>query len=244
MRKLIFIRRLSQIIFFCAFVYILWSTTYPLRGFISPQVIFKIDPLIMFLTALSERLILPGLLFSLGMVGLTFVLGRFFCGWVCPMGTIIDIAGRFKIRLGKIMFTRFKFKARFTKHIILGAVFIFALFGIQTAWVLDPIVTTARVISLNVIPSVTMGLDKALQFLIQKFSLYGGFYDFYRSLKSGILGVNAHFFANSLVTLGLFLIFVGAAIFATRFWCRFICPLGALYALNASYALLERKAGK
>jgi len=53
-RKLVSIRRLSQITFLGLFVYVLWSTTYPLKGLISPNIIFKIDPLIMFLTALRR----------------------------------------------------------------------------------------------------------------------------------------------------------------------------------------------
>ena len=93
MRKSIIARRISQAFFFILLVYILWSTTYPLKGVLPPETFFKADPLIMFITSISQRLILSGIIFSLMMVLLAFILGRFFCGWVCPLGTIIDMAG-------------------------------------------------------------------------------------------------------------------------------------------------------
>ena len=156
MKKLVFIRQVSQLIFFALFVYILWATTYPLTSAISSQALFVLDPLVMVFTSLSERLILPGLVFSLGMILLTLVLGRFFCGWICPMGTMVDFAGTFRPRRKKDLSDRHKQMIRWPKFIIGILIFLLALGGIQAAWVLDPIVMIARVISLNVIPFVTL----------------------------------------------------------------------------------------
>ena len=93
MKRLVVARRISQSFFLCLFVYVLWSTTYPLTGVISAQALFKADPLIMLATIVSERIILPGAVWMLAMAGLTIVFGRFFCGWMCPLGTLIDLAG-------------------------------------------------------------------------------------------------------------------------------------------------------
>jgi MauM/NapG family ferredoxin protein len=244
MRKLVILRRSSQVFFFLFFVYVLWSTTYPLTGGISPQVLFKIDPLLMSMTALSERILIPGLIFALVMVLMTLLLGRFFCGWVCPMGALIDWSGvvRRKKRSGLDPAQRRAIKM--PKFYILALIVIFALIGIQIAWILDPLATVARVISLNAIPGVTMALNSSLQFVIQKFGLYGGLYDFYRSLNDGILGVNVHYFGNALITLIFFLAICLCAVFILRLWCRMLCPLGAWYALNAAPSLLERKVGR
>lgn len=93
MKKLVIARRISQIFFFSLFIYILWSTTYPLKGIFHPAILFKLDPLIMIMTSISERALIFGTLLSASMLVLAFLGGRFFCGWICPLGTTIDAAG-------------------------------------------------------------------------------------------------------------------------------------------------------
>ncbi|MFH0754119.1 MAG: 4Fe-4S binding protein [Candidatus Omnitrophota bacterium] len=244
MKKLVIVRYLSQLVFLGLFIYILWSTTYPLKSAISSQALFTIDPLVMFFTSLSERLFLPGLIFSLAMILLTLIFGRFFCGWVCPMGAMVDLAGMLRPRRGKDLLDRQKKRLRLPKFIILMLVFLLALAGFQAAWVLDPIVILARVISFNVIPALTLSVDKAFQFFIQHFELYGGVYDFYRALKEGLLGINVHFFSNSLDTLMFFLVIMIGSWLILRLWCRMLCPLGACYALGALPSLLERQVSR
>jgi polyferredoxin len=224
------------------FVYILWSTTYPLTGLLSPDLIFKIDPLVVFFTALSERVIVPGLWLSAAMLALTLVLGRFFCGWVCPLGTFIDWAGAVRKKKPRLS-EGVNRKVRRIKFWILALVTILAAVGVQAAWVFDPLVIAARFVSLNLIPTVTLAANESFKTLIQNFNLYGGFYDFYRSLKASFLGVNAHYFSNSGTILSIFLIVVLSAYFLQRVWCRTLCPLGAIYCLTGKPALLERQVG-
>jgi MauM/NapG family ferredoxin protein len=242
MRKSIIARRISQAFFFILLVYILWSTTYPLKGVLPPETFFKADPLIMFITSISQRLILSGIIFSLMMVLLAFILGRFFCGWVCPLGTIIDMAG-LETKHSSLSDSVNKRLSR-PKFFLLAAVFILALFGIQTAWVFDPIVIMARFISLNLIPTVTLVLDGIFSGLIKTFNLYGPFYDFYRGLKSSLLGVQVHYFSHSLIILLFFLLIIRVSQIRKRFWCRSVCPLGAIYALVSNFSLLRRKVDK
>ena len=218
-KKLVIIRRFFQILFFSLFVYILWSTTYPLQGVFSPQILFKVDPLIMITTALSERAWLAGLGISISMLLLTLIFGRFFCGWICPLGTVMDGIGCLTKRKRKLPDSQNR-KLFFVKYCLLAFVGILALIGIQAAWIFDPIVIISRVISLNIIPMLTWFIDKIFIFLIQKFEWYGSFYDLYRQMKVSFLGINVHFFSNSLAALILMIICVLPAIVFSRLWCR------------------------
>lgn len=55
--------------------------------------LMSLDPLAGVLTALSAGIILPVLWGSLLVLGLSLILGRVFCGWICPMGTALDLSG-------------------------------------------------------------------------------------------------------------------------------------------------------
>jgi len=176
MKKLVLTRRLSQIFFLSLFIYILWLTT-------NTASFFKIDPLISIFNP-----------FSLMMLILTLIVGRFFCGWICPLGSVIDMCG-IKAKNRVLNF-------RQVKYYILGSIIISAFLGIQIAWIFDPLVITARFISLNFIPSFTF------------------------------------------ITLSFFIIICSLVLITKRFWCRFICPLGAIYSLVAKFSLLRRHVDK
>lgn len=218
MKKLVLTRRLSQIFFLSLFIYILWLTA-------NTAAFFKIDPLVSIFSP-----------FSIIMFFLTFVIGRFFCGWACPLGFIIDMCG-IKVKNRVLNF-------RQVKYYILGSIVVSAFLGIQIAWIFDPLVITARFISLNFIPSFTLALDKLFIFLIKTLNFYTPLYDFYRLLKSSILGIKIYYFPHSFITLSFFIIICSLVLITKRFWCRFICPLGAIYSLVAKFSLLRRHVDK
>ena len=239
MRKLIVLRRLSQVFFLSFFVYILWSTTYPLQGAISPQVLFKTNPNIMMFTSIAERLFLPGIIVAVIIPILTLFLGRFFCGWVCPLGTLIDMTGAVRGRR-KQTGDNFNKKISQIKYFILFGILGASLFGIQVAWVFDPLILMARFTSLNFIPTITLLFNNFFIFLIRDLGLSGPVYDIYRNLKETVLGVKVAYFSNAPVILAFFLIILLSSVLLSRLWCRVFCPLGGLYSIIARFSLLKR----
>src|SRR5690242_15256592 len=91
--------RISQLIFLALFGVLFLMTEY--RGSdrlgVAVNGFFRVNPLTAVTTMLAtktyEPLLMPGLLMLLA----SLLLGRFFCGWVCPLGTILDlVTGRIK----------------------------------------------------------------------------------------------------------------------------------------------------
>ncbi len=239
MKRLVVLRRISQTLFLALFVYILWSTTHPLKGALPPGTFFKIDPLVMIVTAVSERVILGGMLVSFLMLIVTAVIGRFFCGWICPLGATMDlIRSSWKKRAMENDIINNKRKS--IKFFLLGMIIFASFFGVQTAWALDPMVLMARFVSLNLIPAVTSALNLLFMLLVRDLGMYGPVQDVYRALKGSILGINVYYFAHSWVILAFFLGVCALTLLSSRFWCRSICPLGAIYALAGRYSSLRR----
>ena len=85
-------RRLAQWGFFVLFLVLFVKTDYSgvdeLHGAVN--LLFRIDPLLALTAMLAARTVVVLMLPALATVALTLVFGRAFCGWVCPMGTLID----------------------------------------------------------------------------------------------------------------------------------------------------------
>ncbi|MEW6674689.1 MAG: 4Fe-4S binding protein [Nitrospirota bacterium] len=128
------LRRISQGLFLLIFLVLFFETEstgrdelgYPVKVFLD------FDPLIFLVTLLSNHSIIKNLfLLSMITVALTFVLGRVFCGWVCPLGTINSMVG-------------FRTERRWrdwhgVKYYILTFILVSSIFTLQIAGILDPI---------------------------------------------------------------------------------------------------------
>lgn len=214
--------------------------TYPLKGWAPPEVLFQVDPLAVFFVSISERMILPGFWFCLLLLLCTGIFGRFFCGWVCPLGTFSDWLSVFN-RKRNIFSDTSNSKIRIIKYVIIALLALAAFLGLQLIWLLDPLVIIARFLSLNFIPAFVWILNQSFIFLIQSVGRHYTFiYDFYRAAKHSWMGINTYTFENSIIILISFLLVIGLGFIVRRLWCRMLCPLGALYAFTSKKALLER----
>src|SRR4030042_760382 len=97
---IIHVRRLTQAFFFILFL--LLNTVYRGDFQATPEAsikptapikfFFDLDPLIAVSSLLSTWSIYKGLIWSLIIIALTMIMGRIFCGWVFPFGTLQHIA--------------------------------------------------------------------------------------------------------------------------------------------------------
>ena len=101
--KIVTTRRISQTFFFALFVWFCIVSTlgerfWQLRGW-PVNWLLQLDPLAGLGLVLATHTLYAGLLWGVATLALTFVFGRFFCGWICPMGTLQQwigyLSGRF-----------------------------------------------------------------------------------------------------------------------------------------------------
>ncbi len=242
-RGFILIRRLSQIAFFSWLVFIIWATKYPLNNTLNPSLYFKLDPFIMFATALAERVFLAGLFYALLVLVMTVVFGRAFCGWFCPLGALQD----FWAFVLNIIIKKYKegqpSKSRVVKYILLAAVFLLAIFGVQAAWALDPITIFFRAFSFNIFPLLNKAIDNAFIFVLQRMENHGVIEKAYYFFKDNLIPLNNTVFPHTAAVFVVIILILAAVAWKRRFWCRFLCPLGALLAVVSRFSLLERSSG-
>jgi polyferredoxin len=144
-------RIISQVLFFGLFVYVFVRSLDPFRIIDNP--FLTTDPLIQ-LTHL--QLSLPWLAGLAGLVVLALLFGRVFCGWICPLGALIDGLDRVLFRVRKLFGVEKKLRSRHTWLIeyppswfLLGAVFVAAFFAVPLLQFLHPNVWIIRIFALT-----------------------------------------------------------------------------------------------
>jgi polyferredoxin len=246
------LRRLSQVVFLALFLFLLFRTEF--RGSLRAvqgdirlphpvRIFLEMDPLISISNAISTRALYRGLLWSLLIIIPTLFLGRFFCGWICPLGTLNHFFSDFRSekKLGKRRIESNRYKRWQTlKYYILIGLLISALFGGEIVGIMDPIALTVRSLALSVLPGIQYGVNAVLDFLYgSEVSLLRYSADaLHLLLRETVLSFKQPYFRQGFF-LGLIFIALLALNFRiTRFWCRALCPLGAMLGLLSRWSIL------
>ena len=240
--KLARARRISQIFFLALFLYLLCRTEF--RGSVhslqgDPRVhgavrwFLELDPLVALASALASHSLYRGLLWSLAIILPTLFLGRFFCGWICPLGTLnhwfSGFRSKSKLGLRRIESNRYQ-RWQELKYYMLFGLLAAALLGSGIYGLLDPISLLARSLALSVLPAVNYAVNATLELLSRPGwkSLYYFGAAIHFLLKDTLLSFSQPYFRQG-VLLGLILaVILLLNLRFTRFWCRALCPLGAL----------------
>lgn len=225
-----FIQALSLLLFSILFV----LATYRLPDWLPADIYLRLDPLLGINAIFSAREIIHRALFGLITIGATFLIGRFFCGYVCPMGVTIDFLDflffRKKNRLGLKVETHFRKAKYFLLIIFLTA----ALVGLSLAFLMDPMALLTRFYTYFIYPLATTLINLFLDLLRTLFKAIGW-------VRLSYLHYFQSVFYMTTITLLIFGGIILINLFAKRFWCRYLCPLGALLSLISPLGLFKRR---
>jgi ferredoxin len=227
------VRRGIQILCFVAFLLPILTTAFPPRSPVPADLFLRTDPSAAIGTVLATRTALRNLWPALAFLALTPLLGRFYCAWVCPMGTTLDAADRIVGR-GPGLSPERAARWRIVKYRILSALIAAALFGVSLVFLVAPIPLVTRLFALILHPFLAvladMGLT-AVRPVADVLDLTG--------LAYARIAVPRY--ALGAFTALTFVAIFGLARFASRFWCRHLCPAGALFALCARKPAIRRR---
>ncbi len=246
------LRRLSQVTFLLLFLLLLFktefrgsfqATTGDIRLPYPVSIFLEADPLVSIANALSTRSLYKGLLWSLVIIIPTFVLGRFFCGWVCPLGTLNHFFSSWKSerKRGPRRIESNRYKGWQTlKYYILIALLVSALFGGSIVGVMDPISLTVRSLALSILPGLNYAFNALFDLMYRsEVSALRFTADALHFLLSQVLlsFKQPHFRQGFLLGL-IFVTIMVLNLRITRFWCRALCPLGALLGILSRWSIL------
>ncbi|MCX7966043.1 MAG: 4Fe-4S dicluster domain-containing protein [Syntrophorhabdaceae bacterium] len=197
---------------------------------------FRANPLVVVSFILSAKsfvlLLLPGLL----MIFFSAILGRFFCGWICPLGTIIDFLTR---RIKKT--TPLSFLKTRLKYYLLLILLTSALFNVNIAGIFDPIAILLRALTFFIYPLFGWIIKSGWTGLYNLIGDRRDYLDFfYVFLKDYVLPFRETFYPLAFISMAFLFFIIFLERYETRNWCRNICPLGTLLGILAKFSIIRR----
>jgi ferredoxin-type protein NapF len=227
------VQRFLQITCLALFLLLLAGAALRYSGWLPHDLFLRLDPAAALLTGLAARIWLGGFLAALAVLALTFLVGRFFCGYLCPLGTLIDGVDAC-LQTPAIPNEDTPSGWRRAKYALLVFAAAAALAGFSLAFLVAPIPLVTRFFALLVLPILQMAADLLLWLavpLADALDLTGMLY----------LALPLPRFDLPWLTVAVMLIVLAGGLWQPRFWCRYLCPAGAMMALCARQPLIRRQ---
>jgi NAD-dependent dihydropyrimidine dehydrogenase PreA subunit len=186
---------------------------------IAADLFLTIDPLVSLSTALASRAWVWSLVCAGIILAVCVLIPRGFCGYLCPLGTTIDLFDWAVARVGGKRIKRLQVPDDgwwvHIKYYVLLATLVAAACGVLVSGFVAAI------------PVITRGLLFTLS------PLQTG------TLRGWHLVPPMH--AGHWISIGLFFAVLGLGLLKPRFWCKYVCPSGAVFSLGNLFRVSERK---
>jgi polyferredoxin len=234
------LRQIVQYLFLALFLYLFILTVKDRGSPLPVDLFYRLDPLAALSVSLAGRTISTKLLWALITLAATLILGRVWCGWVCPLGTLLDL---FSFRRAQGNTIQVPPRWRQVKYFLLFVVLISALLANLTLLILDPITILTRTLTTVVMPALNYAFTTVEFWLYSIRPLQAPLAWLDMALRSTILPVEQSFYQLNVLFALLFIGILSLNLLTVRFWCRYLCPLGALLGLLSKVSWLRRVVG-
>lgn len=188
------------------------------KAVLPPDLFLSFDPLVGASSSLASRRWTAAMTIGIFIIALGAFIPRGFCSYLCPMGTLLDLSDSLAIRRWSPRQIRDGNRWRSIKFILLGIVLGAAVLGVMFSGFLAPLPLLTRTLAFLVSPLQLAGIRS---------------WDQVPPMEAG-----------KIVSVAFFLIIVLLGWFASRFWCRYLCPTGAMLSLMSVFRLHERHVRK
>jgi MauM/NapG family ferredoxin protein len=229
-------RILIQTFFFGFFFLLLLKTRFPGEDYISKvEGFFHWDPLLAVTTFVASRAIFAAFLPAAITLVVTFFLGRVACGWICPLGSLHQFSS-FIFKKARLLRPK-KPQDNHTvwKYYILIFILVSSIFTLDLVGIFDPFSFLYRSFVIGVLPAAGYGFSvlTGLLYQIDLVSAGDSFAQFFEGLDLNLIYFQGFFIGA--IFMGIILL----NMVRERFWCRYICPLGAFLGLASRWNILD-----
>jgi polyferredoxin/Pyruvate/2-oxoacid:ferredoxin oxidoreductase delta subunit len=237
------VRRVVQILFLLFFLFLFLIARYPYTGHTEADLFLRFSPLIPLFDFIQNFSVSWVFWPALIILALTPFLGRFFCGWICPLGTTIDAAS--KVLGSPSNRTSQKWdRLRYLKFAILTGTVLLALFSVHVWGYFDPLSIFNRALTVVLYPFATLLVDSTLLTATRVPFLEDAAYFLYDPFKAFIMPETQAHHQGFFWILVLLALILGLEKVSRRFWCRNLCPAGAWLGFLSQFRLFERLVGE
>lgn len=230
-------RRVIQILLLILFLYLLAVTRWPPSETVMVDTFLTLDPLLSFQAILASRTWVPAAFYGIILLVLSLILGRFFCGWVCPFGTCLELGDDLVYSKKKRKWKNHERRYRELKYLFLIVILISAALGQGLAYLFDPICWITRIFTFGFWPVLVAVGNVGVNLGRPLFEAAGWMNLARMDIPQPV------FHGFGFISIALFVLLVWLGRYQRRFWCRNLCPLGALLAIPARFSLFHRQVG-